>query len=300
MIIEHNNIIYNFMEKDILIQCKPYEDGRIKFQPQTYGYLYCVYSNIYGIVYHRKTDRLYRTVNKIQLYRTVESRIKPSKNMTHEFDSMIKKSDLYESHIGWNICIYGTDIAHISKVIIEQYIVALFSNDFKKQEAKKRFGVVRKTQKGYVLSCPAKIYDYCIDNKCSLHDAIKYVSENPNKFTDNGKMTFKSEIIVGSEKMKFEKTNKNSKGVDFIKVYIPVLSKYTEPDNKKIIEIYKREKEDILKDVIRKIKESKRFANLGVPINIFRLTNVTLTSQRELYFLFELKEELTQRSDISE
>lgn len=81
---------------------------------------------------------------------------------------------------------------------------------------------------------------------------------------------------------------------------MPVISKYTEPDNQKIIKIYKKEREDIIKVVIRRIKESKSFVKLGVPINIFRLTNVTLTNQRELYFLFELKEELVKRSDTNQ
>lgn len=223
--VEHNDNIYNFRGNDILIQSRPYKRESERVQSQAYPYLFFTYNELYGIVYHKETDKLYRVTNPM-------ASKKPIKEVTHVFDHMLAFTDSYE------------------------------------------------------------IYDYCIDNKCSLSDAVRYVSENPEKFRDNEKFSFRSEIIVAPGKIKFEKSNKNGKGVDFIKVYIPVLSKYTEPDNKKIIEIYKKERENILKDVIKKIKESKRFVKLGVPMNIFRLTNVTLTSQRELYFLFELKEEL--------
>ena len=71
-------------------------------------------------------------------------------------------------------------------------------------------------------------------------------------------------------------------------------SKQYDIPKKAVIEAYKRDRKQILGTVIKRIKETKRFQNLGVPINIFKLSNVTLTEQRELYFLFELKDELIQ------
>lgn len=300
MLIKHNNIIYDFRENDVLIQHRPYKDGSVKFQPQTYRYLYFAYNDLYGIVYRRETDRLYRTLNLREWQKTInpKERKKNIKEVTHEFDHILETADSYETY--WDMRIHGADVVQIPKFVMDQYIFGLFSDEFIKEEGEKRYGVLRKTQSGYVLRYPVKIYDRCVDNKCCLHDAVKYVSENPGEFIDCGKLPFVSEILVGSEKIVFEKTNKNSKGVDFIKVYMPVISKYTEPDNQKIIKIYKKEREDIIKVVIRRIKESKSFVKLGVPINIFRLTNVTLTNQRELYFLFELKEELVKRSDTNQ
>ena len=123
---------------------------------------------------------------------------------------------------------------------------------------------------------------------------MEYVQKNAEKFRLGEKAEFVSEIITSRGKVYFEKIDKRTKGIDFIKVYVPVVSKQTEPDNKKIIEAYKRDRKQILGTVIKRIKETKRFQNLGVPINIFKLSNVTLTEQRELYFLFELKDELIQ------
>lgn len=283
--VEHNDNIYNFRGNDILIQSRPSKRESERVQSQAYPYLFFTYNELYGIVYHKKTDKLYRVTNPM-------ASKKPIKEVTHVFDHMLAFTDSYEIYRCWSARVYGEDIAKVKPIIMEQYILNLFEDKFIKEEIKKKYGLIKEIQNGYALRYPIKIYDYCIDNKCSLSDAVRYVSENPEKFRDNEKFSFRSEIIVAPGKIKFEKTNKNGKGVDFIKVFIPILSKYTEPDNKKIIEIYKKEREDILKDVIKKIKESKRFVKLGVPMNIFRLTNVTLTSQRELYFLFELKEEL--------
>ena len=123
---------------------------------------------------------------------------------------------------------------------------------------------------------------------------MEYVQKNAEKFRLGEKAEFVSEIITSRGKVYFEKIDKRTKGIDFIKVYVPVVSKQTEPDNKKIIEAYKRDRKQILGTVIKRIKETKRFQNLGAPINIFKLSNVTLTEQRELYFLFELKDELIQ------
>lgn len=128
---------------------------------------------------------------------------------------------------------------------------------------------------------------------------MEYVQKNAEKFRLGEKAEFVSEIITSRGKVYFEKIDKRTKGIDFIKVYVPVVSKQTEPDNKKIIEAYKRDRKQILGTVIKRIKETKRFQNLGVPINIFKLSNVTLTEQRELYFLFELKDELIQYSAIT-
>ena len=78
--------------------------------------------------------------------------------------------------------------------------------------------------------------------------------------------------------------NKNKRTFDFIRIQAYFCNyvncgEYLK-DNKKLV----------IKRVIEKIRDSKRFQNFGVPVNFLRLTSAVITTEHSIEFVFELKE----------
>lgn len=78
--------------------------------------------------------------------------------------------------------------------------------------------------------------------------------------------------------------NDNKNTFDFIKTSVSVLG----VENK--LEFVKQHKNDICNTVLDKIAENRTFQKYGVPVNILRLTNLTMGNSGILYFTFEPKE----------
>ena len=78
--------------------------------------------------------------------------------------------------------------------------------------------------------------------------------------------------------------NDNKNTFDFIKTSVTILG----VENK--LEFVKQYKNDICNAVLDKIAESRTFQKYGVPVNILRLTNLTMGNSGILYFTFEPKE----------
>lgn len=93
----------------------------------------------------------------------------------------------------------------------------------------------------------------------------------------------------------FERNPENPKTntVDRIRVEV-ALPRYR-LSKQELREAVKAHKPEIDRAVINRIIKSKRFQKYGVPINCFRLSNCTLRADRQLEYLFELKE---VRSDV--
>ena len=104
--VEHNENIYNFRKNDILIQSRPYKKESDRVQTQAYSYLFFTYNELYGIVYHKKTDKLYRVTNPM-------ASKKPIKEVTHVFDHMLAFTDSYEIYRCWSARVYGEDVAKV-------------------------------------------------------------------------------------------------------------------------------------------------------------------------------------------
>lgn len=290
MTISYENTEYEFTDEYVNIKIKGIE--------KKYDRVYFNRGDFYGFVYDIKRSRLMRVNQKyssgcVHKRRTVK---KMDEKMNRD---VIANRFNMDTYWGTRAVYCGGNIAEVCPIIVEMYILSLMSETFKKRESEAPCGIIKKvTSKNgktkYIFRNKTKVYDYWTDNDISLRELVEYVQKNAEKFRLGEKAEFVSKIITSRGKVYFEKIDKRTKGIDFIKVYVPVVSKQTEPDNKKIIEAYKRDRKQILGTVIKRIKETKRFQNLGVPINIFKLSNVTLTEQRELYFLFELKDELIQ------
>ena len=81
--------------------------------------------------------------------------------------------------------------------------------------------------------------------------------------------------------------NPNPKTFDFIHIYVSIVSENAIPNRSEYI---KENKNEILQRVLKKIEDSKQFKKYGVPINILRLSKMTLIkSQSLLQIVFEIK-----------
>lgn len=107
----------------------------------------------------------------------------------------------------------------------------------------------------------------------------KYEEEHPLDSIDR----FITKIATPS----FERATGNmTKGTfDFIRVEVGIITEWHE-DRLKYI---KKHKDEITKRVLERIKENKRFQNFGVPINFLKVSNITLTLDSALVYVFELK-----------
>lgn len=84
-----------------------------------------------------------------------------------------------------------------------------------------------------------------------------------------------------------ERDNCNVKTIDFIRVNVYICRNW---DNRSA---YIKENLPAIKEmVIKKIRNTKKFQNYGIPINVFQISNITLKQDDSLTFVFELKKEL--------
>lgn len=79
--------------------------------------------------------------------------------------------------------------------------------------------------------------------------------------------------------------NKNTKTFDFIYMDVCIVNSW-ETDKREYI---KQNLKEIKRRVIEKIENSKRFQRFGIPVNVLKITSITLTRDDVLHFIFELK-----------
>lgn len=90
---------------------------------------------------------------------------------------------------------------------------------------------------------------------------------------------------IESPSIERETDNLNKKTFDFVRIRI--LLSDLQVDTKEEV---KRNFEEILMRAIQKIQRNKAFQKYGVPVNFLKVTKVTLTQQKVLEILFELKQ----------
>lgn len=83
----------------------------------------------------------------------------------------------------------------------------------------------------------------------------------------------------------------NSKKFVSVTVAIPIAKKNMQLKKNQIVEMYKKEKSQMLKYVAKKLKSDKGFLNFKIPINKLKLSKLSISDDRNLEFLFILKEE---------
>ena len=81
--------------------------------------------------------------------------------------------------------------------------------------------------------------------------------------------------------------NSNNRTFDFIRCYVSIPTKESFPERNQFI---KKHKKDIIKLVIYKIKNSKKFQYYNIPINFLKIDHIIITNQNEIEILFSLKE----------
>lgn len=119
----------------------------------------------------------------------------------------------------------------------------------------------------------------------TLEDLEKYVQET--KIQRHPKPIGLDKFIIGIDKpiIQRETGNDNKKTFDFIFVEVRIILNW-DGDRRKYIE----ENMKAIKDrVIKKVSADKSFKKFGVPVNILRLSRVTLRRDNILEFVFELK-----------
>ena len=120
----------------------------------------------------------------------------------------------------------------------------------------------------------------------TLEDLEKYVQEA--RIQRHPKPIGLDKFIIGIDKpiIQRETGNDNTKTFDFIFVEVRIILNW-DGDRCKYI----KENMKAIKDrVIKKVSDDKSFKKFGVPVNILRLSRVTLRRDNVLEFVFELKE----------
>lgn len=107
----------------------------------------------------------------------------------------------------------------------------------------------------------------------------QYKKEHPNNSLDR--------FIAKIGSPSFERANDNQKKgtVDFIRVDVSIITRWHENRWAYI----QKNKKEITRRVLEKIEQSKRFQAIGVPINFWKVTSLTLTCDSILEYVFELK-----------
>lgn len=72
---------------------------------------------------------------------------------------------------------------------------------------------------------------------------------------------------------------------DFITVNVNLVS-----NSKVDKETVRKFKKDIDKMVLNKIQNTVKFKNAGIPINVLKLSKCTLTKNRQLVYVFDIKD----------
>lgn len=164
-------------------------------------------------------------------------------------------------------------------------------------------GVIKENEHMKASVKNAKIREMFGSNNLNLIAAVTrriQPGENFEKFLEYCKeTTFKEKHTYSSELERFigridkisierdaENLNKNT--FDFIRVKVYL----NELDNLKgsLKENAKKYLPDIMKTVLDKIKNNNYYKRYGIPIEFLKVSNITLTKDAQLEFIFELKE----------
>lgn len=170
-------------------------------------------------------------------------------------------------------------------MIIPQMFAKLVTNELE-QYLQKQFKTLPPTKlKNNIIKKDLKINDISKDVKKHLTDyAYEKQSSKLEKF--NGTM------VTGVSRITFERATGNKKYFDFIRLRISLPTKYSIPSNDELIKQYKNERNDILASVLDLIGENKSFIKYDIPLNYFALTRETLLLNREVEYIFELKDKI--------
>ena len=109
------------------------------------------------------------------------------------------------------------------------------------------------------------------------------------KLQKHGPLEGLDRFICKIDKPIFSRTpeNPSSMTFDFIHVDVSIVSEDVIPNR---IEYIKKNKNEILQRVLKKVADSPQFKKYGVPINILRLSKITLIkSQSLIEIIFEVK-----------
>jgi hypothetical protein len=126
-----------------------------------------------------------------------------------------------------------------------------------------------------------------LNKSLDLYSGIMDVLENPNDYRRNVEI-FRSKLISEGGTVKVKTYSKKFVSVT---VAIPIAKKNMKLKKNQIVEMYKKEKSQMLKYVAKKLKADKGFLNFKIPINKLKLSKLSISDDRNLEFLFILKEE---------
>lgn len=124
-----------------------------------------------------------------------------------------------------------------------------------------------------------------MDEILKLYGEIRDILKKEKK---NAETKYPSDIVCKIQPIQIEREvgNTNMNTFDFIRVQYSVLSGIKKED---IIEDVRKNKKAYVKKACEYISSQKQFQHFGVPVNILMVSKITLTHDRLLEFLFEVK-----------
>ena len=129
-----------------------------------------------------------------------------------------------------------------------------------------------------------KLSDLLGDIVVNYPEYVVHIAANKCQLDEYGRFILK----INTPSIERDTDNLNKDTFDFVRVMVSIPDKDT-MSNSEVMSMYKKYKNQLMKDVLEKISNSRSFKKYNVPINFLRLSRSTVTSTREIMLLFELK-----------
>lgn len=182
----------------------------------------------------------------------------------------------------------GAKCIRLPYSMINKLFIPQFSSNAKKKALEMQ--ILKNTEEKRAFAHVADVFVLLSKKRVSLFNAAQYIESNfkeLKKMADSGR---DSKIVTSVVHVTFDKSDEEVKDFDMITAEVGVISRYTEPDDRKIWDMYKTDKKKIVGMIARDIKTRPRFEKSGYTVSDFFLTSVKLTDSREIVFTFATKE----------
>lgn len=182
----------------------------------------------------------------------------------------------------------GAKCIRLPYSIINKLLIPQFSEDSKKKALEMR--LLKNTEEKRAFAHVADVFVLLSKKRVGLFNAAQYIADHfkeLKKMADSGR---DSKLVTSVVHVTFDKSDDEVEDFDMITAEVGVISRYTEPDDRKIWDMYKTDKKKIVGMIARDIKARPHFEKSGYAIGDFYMTSAKLTASREIVFTFATKE----------
>lgn len=161
----------------------------------------------------------------------------------------------------------GAKCIRLPYSMINKLFIPQFSSNAKKKALEMQ--LLKNTEEKRAFAHVADVFVLLSKKRVSLFNAVQYIESNfkeLKKMADSGR---DSKIVTSVVHVTFDKSDEEVKDFDMITAEVGVISRYTEPDDRKIWDMYKTDKKKIVGMIARDIKTRPRFEKSGYTVSDF-------------------------------